>query len=60
MAKPLDITDLSVAYHSDGDSIVKVWARCSTTEDIDDIISWLKLAKVMMETWKAIRTEDSP
>lgn len=38
------------------DSYVKVWAKCETTDDLDDLIAWLQLAKTTMMKWDRIRS----
>jgi hypothetical protein len=55
MKRCLDVTDLGVEGFADGSMKVTVWCKCFTPDDIDDVISWLQLAKTMMESWETIR-----
>ena len=54
----IDVTNLEVECAADGGSKVTVWCKCNSTEDIDDVIAWLELAKAMIEGWKQTRTEN--
>jgi hypothetical protein len=51
----LDVTSLDIECHADGSAKVSAWVKCWTTDDIDDVIAWLELAKTMMQKWEAIR-----
>lgn len=49
----MDITNLEVdCAHK---PCIKVWAKCETPEDVDDIIAWLRLAKDLLIKWEKIR-----
>ncbi len=48
----MDITNLEI--ECDGPPCIKVWAKCHTSEDVDDIIAWLRLAQSMMVKWEKI------
>jgi hypothetical protein len=39
----------------DGETCVSLWCDLRTPDDVVDIIEWLKLARTLMEKWKAIR-----
>jgi hypothetical protein len=51
----MDITALEVAGREDGTSRLTVWVKCDTAQEIDDIITWLALAKSVMIDWKGLR-----
>jgi hypothetical protein len=53
--RPLDVTDLGLECEADGTSLVKVWCKCRTADDIDDVIAWLHLAKTLTTKWRIIR-----
>lgn len=55
----MDITSLDIECRGAGRSVVKVWAKCQTQDDVDDIIAWLKLAKGVMATWEKISAKTS-
>lgn len=53
--KPLDVTDLGLECFADGSIKVTVWCKCWSSDDIEDVIAWLKLAKATMLRWEEIR-----
>lgn len=53
----MKISDLEIDCSAG--TCVKVWAECRTTEDIDDIIAWLQLSKVVMIEWGKINAKAS-
>jgi hypothetical protein len=53
----LDVTTLDVKCKADGTLRVEVWCKCSTANDIDDVIAWLKLAQRMQAEWEEIRAD---
>jgi hypothetical protein len=53
----MDISDLKI--ECDGRTCVKVWAKCHSAEDIDDMIAWLHLAKGLMLKWEKIRARNA-
>lgn len=52
----LDVTSLEIRCGSSGTTVVQVWCKCSSQEDIDDIIGFLELAKKVVIQWEEIRT----
>lgn len=54
----LDITSLDIECR-DGGTAVKVWAKCRTPDDVDQIIAWLHLAKGVMVKWEKINAASS-
>ena len=55
MTKQLDITNLEIEGYGDGSIKVTCWCKCYTPADVDDVIEWLKLGKMVMERWAEIR-----
>jgi hypothetical protein len=53
--KPLDVTDLSIECNADGTSMVKLWCKCNSADDIEDVVAWLGFAQTMMAQWQARR-----
>lgn len=58
MSNTLEATTLEVQCHSDGTSKATVWCKCYSPEDIDDVIVWLRLAKSLLEDWRAERGKE--
>ena len=58
--RPLEISSLDLQSRDDGHSIVRINVTCSSTEDVDDIVAWLELAKGVMVEWAKIRTGKIP
>jgi hypothetical protein len=58
MTRRLDVTSLDMECHDDGTTKVTVWVKCWSSDDIDDVIAWLKLAKSMMKSWETIRKKE--
>ena len=52
----MNITTLGMESEADGTTRVTAWAKCTTGEDIDDMILWLGLARDVMLQWHDIRT----
>lgn len=55
MSKPLDVTTLEIEGFNDGSIRVTCWCKCFTPDDVDDVIEWLKLGKMVMEQWAEVR-----
>jgi hypothetical protein len=53
--KRLDVTTLEIEGFNDGSVKVACWCKCYTAADVDDVIEWLKLGKMVMERWAEIR-----
>jgi hypothetical protein len=51
----MDVTNLEIECHADGGSKVTAWTKCRSTEDIDDLVAWLGLARGLMVEWQSIR-----
>lgn len=49
----MDITSLDIECSGKG-TRVKVWCKCQTPEEIDDLIAWLRFARVNMIRWEGI------
>lgn len=53
----LDIKDLVIACDADGSTRVIIEGYCNSTDDIDDIVAWLALARNVVEQWAEIRAD---
>jgi hypothetical protein len=51
----MDITSLEIRSLADGSGTVQAWCKCSSPDQIDDLVAWLGLARHVMEEWHAIR-----
>lgn len=47
----MKVKELKMDFDAGGNTEVAVWVDCETTEDIDAIIEWLKMAKKAMLAW---------
>jgi len=52
----IDITTLGMDCEANGNTRVTTWAKCTTAEDVDDLILWLGLARDVMVQWQDIRS----
>lgn len=48
------VDELSMEYAHCGVMTVKVWAKCHSVEDCEQLIEWLKLAQHNMREWQKI------
>ena len=53
----MKISELKMECTSDGETEVTIWARCTTQEDVDAMIEWMKLGKQVMRRWRQIATK---
>lgn len=51
----MDITSLEIESHANGGSKVTAWCKCTSPDEIDDLVAWLALAQHVMVTWHGIR-----
>ena len=51
----MDITTLGLDCTENGVTRVTAWAKCTSAEDIDDMILWLGLAREVTLQWQDIR-----
>jgi hypothetical protein len=51
----MNITTFGIECTESGHTVVTAWAKCTSGEDIDDMILWLGLAREVMVQWQDIR-----
>ena len=51
-------SDLSV--HNEDGTLISIWCKCYSVKDIDNLISWLRLARTMIVDWETIKANDNP
>lgn len=56
----MKVNDLKMAMQESGKTDVEVWARCYTSDDLEDLIAWLLLARAAMKKWEARRKDKAP
>jgi hypothetical protein len=47
----MKVHTLRVDCNNDGDLAVSIWVDCDTAAEIDDLITWLRLAKTFAQGW---------
>jgi hypothetical protein len=56
----MEISTMAIEADITGRSTVKLWCKCHSAQDIDDVIAWLNLARSMMDAWHAQRADADP
>lgn len=55
----MQIRNLKIDSCANGRTLVEVWANLYTQQDVDDLIEWLRLSKVVMARWERINAKAS-
>lgn len=55
----MKISDLKIESADCGKTTVSLWVRCSSVEDVDNLIAWLGLAKHVIRGWEKINAKAS-
>lgn len=54
----LEVTTLEIDCKEP--TCVKVWVKCRSVDDVNELITWLEIAKRAMLEWESISREDKP